>query len=126
VLEVSAAGFFAWRQRPPSERVIRHGWLTDVIGKVHAESFQTYGARRVYAELTLGRGLTVGRGAVELLMGRVGLHGLPGPRKSRLIVPRKLTTTGDLVLREFSRDSTNMLWAADSVAALLPSRAPDP
>ncbi len=54
-----------------------------------------YGARRVYAELTLGRGLTVGRGAVELLMGRAGIHGLPGPPKSRLILP-KLTTAGDL------------------------------
>ena len=71
VLDVSAAGFFAWRQRPSSERAIRHAWLTDVIREVHAESFQTYGARRVYAELTLGRGLTVGRGAVELLMGCV-------------------------------------------------------
>jgi hypothetical protein len=54
-----------------------------------------YGARRGYAELTLGRGLTVGRGAVELLMGRAGIHGLAGPGKSRLILP-KLTTAGDL------------------------------
>lgn len=113
VLEVSAAGCFAWRQRPPSERAIRHAWLTDVIQEVHADSFQTYGARRIYAELTLGRGLTVGRGAVELLMGRAGLHGLPGPRKSRLIVPKKLTTAGDLVRRDFSRDSTNQLWVTD-------------
>lgn len=37
VLDVSAAGFFAWRQRPPSERAIRHAWLTDVIREVHAE-----------------------------------------------------------------------------------------
>ncbi|MBC7596801.1 MAG: IS3 family transposase [Kineosporiaceae bacterium] len=112
VLEVSAAGFYAWRQRPPSERAIRHAWLTDVIREVHAESFQTYGARRVYAELTLGRGLTVGRGAVELLMGRAGLYGLPGPRKSRLILP-KLTTAGDLVRREFTREAIDQLWVTD-------------
>ncbi len=112
LLEVSAAGYFAWRGRPPSERAIRHAWLTDVIRQVHADSFQTYGARRVYAELTLGRGLVVGRGAVELLMGRAGLHGLPGPRKSRLILP-KLTTAGDLVRREFSRPGTDQLWVTD-------------
>ena len=113
VLEVSAAGFYAWRQRPPSERAIRHAWLTDVTREVHEESFQTYGARRVYAELTLGRGLTVGRGAVELLMGRAGLHGLLGPRKSRLILPKKLTTAGDLVRREFTREATDQLWVTD-------------
>lgn len=60
VLEVSAAGFYAWRQRPPSERAIRHAWLTELIRGVHEESFQACGARRVYAELTLGRGLAVG------------------------------------------------------------------
>ena len=112
LLEVSAAGYFAWRSRPPSERAIRHAWLTDVIRQVHADSFQTHGARRVYAELTLGRGLVVGRGAVELLMGRAGLYGLPGPRKSGLILP-KLTTAGDLVTREFSRAGTDQLWVTD-------------
>ncbi len=112
VLGVTTAGFFAWRHRAPSERSIRHAWLTDVIREVHAESFQTYGSRRVHAELTLGRGLKVGHGAVELLMGRAGLHGLPGPRKSRLILP-KLTTAGDLVRREFAREASNQLWVTD-------------
>lgn len=100
VLDVSSAGFFAWRHRPPSPRAIRHALLTDAIRVVYTDSFGTYGARRVYAELTLGRGLTVGRGAVELLMARAGLHGLPGPRIRKLLEP-KLTTAGDLVRREF-------------------------
>ena len=112
LLQVSAAGYFAWKSRSPSERSIRHAWLTDVIREVHADSFQTYGARRIYAELTLGRGLVVGRGAVELLMGRAGLHGLPGPRKSRFILP-KLTTASDLVQRQFARPGTNQLWVTD-------------
>src|SRR5947209_15786175 len=77
VLDVSESGFYAWRDRPPSTRSIRHLWLTDIIADVHAASRGTYGARRVHAELTLGRGLTVGDNAVEMLMRRAGLKGVP-------------------------------------------------
>jgi hypothetical protein len=51
-------------------RAIRHAWLTDPIIDIHAASRGVYGARRVHAELTLGRGVEVGHGAVELLMRR--------------------------------------------------------
>ena len=69
---VSNNGFFMWRKRPPSERSIRHAWLLDQIIEVHAASRGIYGARRVHAELTLGRGVTVGHGAIEMLMSRAG------------------------------------------------------
>jgi putative transposase len=70
VLGVSEAGFHAHRRRPPSARSIRHALLTDVIRQVHADARGTYGSRRVRAELVMGRGLMVGRCAVELLMRR--------------------------------------------------------
>lgn len=72
VLDVSVSGYFGWRSRPPSPRAIRHAWLTDVIAAVHASSRDTYGARRVHAELTMGRGIAVGHNAIELLMRRAG------------------------------------------------------
>ena len=77
MLEVTESGFYDWRTRPPSERAIRHAWLTDLITQVHLDSRGTYGALRVHAELTLGRGITVGHNAVDMLMRRAGLHGLP-------------------------------------------------
>jgi len=40
-------------------------------------------SRRVHAELRLGLNIHVSHGTVELLMQRVGLHGLPGNRRSR-------------------------------------------
>jgi putative transposase len=55
VLEVSQSGFYAWRSRR-SPRAIRHAWLTDAIHQVHAASRQTYGSRRVHAELTWAAG----------------------------------------------------------------------
>ena len=78
VLGVSCAGFYAWRFRPPSARAVRHAWLTDVIREVHAASYGSYGAKRVHAELVLGRGIRVGHNAVAMLMQRAGIAGRTG------------------------------------------------
>jgi len=111
VLGVSESGFYAWRVRPPSPRAIRHAWLTDVIAGVHADSRQTYGARRVHAELAMGLGITVGHCAVQMLMHRAGLQGLSGrPRFRR--VPH-VATASDLVGRQFHRDEPDRLWVTD-------------
>jgi putative transposase len=111
VLEVTDSGYYAWRSRAPSPRAIRHAWLTDLIAQVHAESRGTYGALRVHAELTMGRGIIVGHNAVAMLMQRAGLQGLPGARRRR---PRHATpTVGDLVEREFARAEPNQLWVTD-------------
>ncbi len=111
VLEVSDSGFYAWRSRSPSPRTIRHAWLTDVITQVHLESHGTYGARRVHAELTMGRGVGVGHNAVAMLMRRAGLHGLPGSRRRRMI--HQTPTATDLVERSFTRAEPNQLWVTD-------------
>jgi putative transposase len=76
VLGVSVSGLYRWLIARPSERAIRHTWLTDVIRQVHADSRGTYGSRRVHGELTLGHNLTVGYQQVSLLMRRAGLQGL--------------------------------------------------
>lgn len=66
VLDVSESGYYAARDRTRSQRAIRHAWLSELCQQVHADSRGSYGARRVHAELTLGRGLTVGHNQVEL------------------------------------------------------------
>ncbi|WP_274703749.1 IS3 family transposase [Rhodococcus qingshengii] len=68
VLEVSESGFYEWRNRPPSERSLRHAWLTQLITEAHTASHGTHGARRVHAELTLGHGIAVGHGCIALLL----------------------------------------------------------
>lgn len=111
VLEVTESGFYAWRKRAPSERAIRHAWLTDLITKAHADSRGTYGARRVHAELTIGRGIVVGHNAVELLMRRAGLQGLPNRRRPRSKI--QVATATDLVERAFARSEPDQLWVTD-------------
>jgi putative transposase len=111
VLAVSESGYYEWRGRAPSRRAVRHAWLTEQIQAVHQASRGTYGSRRVHAELTLGLGITIGHGAIELLMRRAGIKGLPGNRRRR---PKHQTpTAGDLVHRQFSRAAPDQLWVTD-------------
>ena len=111
VLAVSESGYHAWRSRPPSPRAVRHALLTDLIAEVHAASRGVYGARRVYAELTLGRGVRVGHGAVEMLMQRAGLQGVTGRPKFRQIA--NVATASDRVERSFGRSERDQLWVTD-------------
>lgn len=85
VLGASESGYYEHLSRSPSERSIRHAMLTDLISQIHLESHEIYGARRIHAELTLGRGVVVGHNQVELLMRRAGLQGLTGRRKWKRI-----------------------------------------
>jgi putative transposase len=85
--------------------------LSDVIREVHAASYGSYGAKRVYAELVLGRGIRVGHNAVSMLMQRAGIAGRNGARKWRGIPGTP--TAEDLVDRQFRRGRPNELWLTD-------------
>jgi transposase InsO family protein len=85
--------------------------LTNLVTKIHTDSRQVYGIRRVHAELTLGHGLLVGREQVALVMRRAGLQGLSG-RPAWRRVPN-LATAADLVDRQFTRDEPDRLWVTD-------------
>ena len=111
VLGVSESGFYAWRDRGPSARSIRHVLLTDTIHQIHAASNGVYGVRRVHAELTLGRGMQIWHGTVAMLMSRAGLKGVTGRPKRRRAQPELVST--DLVDRQFARQGLDQLWVTD-------------
>lgn len=81
LLGVSVSDYYCWLRRPSSARSVRHAWLSEVVGQVHADSRETYGAKHIHAELALGRGIAVCRQTVETLMrraaGRVGPSQVP-------------------------------------------------
>jgi hypothetical protein len=61
----------------------------------------------VHAELRLGRGILAGHHAVEMLMRRAGIRGLPRSRRPR---PKHQTpTAADLVNRNFTRPAPDQL-----------------
>ena len=114
VLEVSRAGYYAWRCRPDSGRATRRAELLDRIRRVHEESRGTYGSPRVTAELKED-GVGVCENTVAKYMRESGL--LVKPRKR--FVPR--TTDGDhphpvapnLLGRDFAAAAPDRKWACD-------------
>src|SRR5437588_464483 len=62
-------------------------------------------------ELTAGQGVRVSHNAVEMLMHRAGLQGLPNRRRHRSKV--QVATATDLVERSFARSEPDQLWVTD-------------
>jgi putative transposase len=111
MLGVSRAGYYEWRDRPPSARDVADGQLLTTIATVHAMSRGTYGAPRVHAELRLGLGIRCGRKRVARLMKTVALRGVCYRRKRStrpLPAPHE-----DLVRRRFVADAPDRLWCTD-------------
>ena len=113
VLAVSASGYYAWRQRPPSARARADAGLTSRIGTIHQSSRGTYGAPRIHEE-RLAAGLQVGRKRVARLMNKAGLCGVS--RRRRVITTvrdRAATPASDLVERNFTAAAPDRLWVAE-------------
>jgi len=111
VLEVSRSGYYDWLSRPPSERDWDDAHLLDEIRDVHAASRATYGAPRVHAELTLGRGHHIGKKRVARLMRTAGIQGICHRRKGRHRPAPAVHE--DLVKRKFVADRPDQLWCTD-------------
>lgn len=111
LLGVSGPGYYKYRNRPMSPTKMRRQWLTGLIREVHCASRQTYGSRRVHAELTRGMGIVVSENLVAELMNLAGVAGLPGPAKVKRL--RGVATADDLVHRKFHRLKPNELWVTD-------------
>ncbi len=112
-LDVSASGFYAWRDRPPAARAIADEQLLERIRAFHATSKGTYGVPRIFEDLA-EEGIHVGRKRIARLMRSAGLRGA-SRRKGcwTTIRDRDAQAAPDLVQRKFVADGPNQLWVAD-------------
>lgn len=101
-LEVSRSGFYEWRGRPASATAERREALTEKIITIFNDEDQTYGYRRIHAEL--GRqGVEAGPELVRALMREAGLVACqPRPWRYSLTEAGQVGNLCDLLERDFT------------------------
>jgi putative transposase len=114
VLEVSPAGYYAWRERPVSERARSNATLLAAIRQVHRDSCGRYGSPRVHAVLR-AQERSASRGRVERMMRRHGIRAImAAPRRVRTTDSRHdLPIAPNLIARDFTAAAPNRIWLAD-------------
>jgi putative transposase len=114
VLGVSTAGYYSWRERPPSTHAQADTALLTRVRTIHATSRQLYGAPRVHAQLRAD-GERHGRKRIARLMRGAGLVGAchrgSGPTTTRR--DQDARPAPDLVNRKFTAERPDQLWVAD-------------
>jgi len=114
LLHISRSGFYAWLERPMSERARSDLALTGKIETIHRHSKGAYGSPTIHAELSDDYGIRVGRKRVARLM---RLAGLRGATLRRYVVTTQADPGArraiDLVDRQFYTDGPDRLWVAD-------------
>ena len=113
VLGVVRSGYYAWRRRGVSARVVADASLTERIRSIHQQSRGTYGYPRVHAQLR-SLGVTSGRKRVARLMRAASLAGC---RKRAFVRTTRRNPDArpapDLVERRFTASGHDELWVAD-------------
>jgi len=118
-LQVSRSGYYAWRQRPESDRTRRHRALIRQIGEFFTASDRTYGARRIRDDLREA-GEVVGRHTVALLMRRAQLVPKTVKRFRITTDSRKTTPAPNLLAQQFNASRPNERWVSD--VTFIPTR----
>jgi putative transposase len=120
-LEVSPAGYYAWRQRPTSARQQRRDILAVEVRAIHAEVKARYGSPRIHAELN-ARGRECCVNTVAKLMRDAGIAAKTA-RKFRCTTDSNhdLPVGDNLLDRQFDPADPNAAWVAD--ITYVPTRA---
>ncbi len=112
-LQVTTAGYYAWRQRPTCRRRQRQQMLTAQIRVIHQQSRARYGSPRVHAELQ-ARGHGCCRNTVARLMREAGIA-VKIRRKFRATTDSShdLPVAENRLDRQFHPSKPNQVWVSD-------------
>lgn len=109
---VTRGGYYAWKQRPPSERSIEDVRLLKRIRQAHQASRETYGSPRVHAELKR-MGETVGQRRVERLMREYGIQAVSERLYRRMTGLSRQFVMVKNEIRKLEVTGTDQLWVGD-------------
>ena len=111
--EVSTSGYYEWRDRPSSATAIRRAHLTRLVKAIFDHSDQTYGYRRVHAQL-VRQGEQVSPELVRELMRDLNLVACqPRPWRPTTTVPGDHGPIPDLVKRDFTAAAPGQKMVGD-------------
>jgi putative transposase len=112
-LNVSKAGYYAWRGRKPSKRQKSDNELLKLVKQIHAKSRSIYGRPRIYKEL---RELGV-RACGARITRLMRLGGIKGKKRNRSrassYAPGVLPAAPNILNRKFSVQRPNTVWVTD-------------
>lgn len=112
-LQVSSSGYYAWQDRPESQRAKANGRLLSEIRDAHRRSRCTYGSPRIAHELRAA-GHCVGENRIAQLM-RTAQIRAKSARKWRATTQsaHRLPVAENTLDRGFSVAQPNRVWAGD-------------
>lgn len=116
ILNVSRAGYYAWRERKESAHALRDRFLTAKIQEIHERSRRAYGVPRVFKVLSR-QGERCGRKRIARLMRLQGLVGAKSVRRSSWKAGARQgdISSPNLLLRRFDPRAhlLNRVWIGD-------------
>jgi transposase InsO family protein len=113
LLKVSRSGYYAWKNRPVSDRSIENDRLMVEIRRIYAEGRGEYGAPTVCGALR-DEGQTVNEKRIARLMRESGLRSKVGRRFKRTTRRCKdADASPNLLQQNFSTTGANLVWLSD-------------
>lgn len=104
-LKVSRSGYYAWRNRYPSDTELRRQKLSEEIERIFREKNKTPGSPKITAELNRKNGEKVNHKTVERIMRQKGLHSRTKKKyKATTYSDHRLPVADNILERDFTAE----------------------
>ena len=112
-MQVSRTGYYAWRDRKPSQRQLQNETLSEKIKAIFQESKETYGSPRIYEELK-ENGVACSQKRVARLMQAQKISAV---ERKRFVITtdsdHEMPVAENLLARTFEAETPDTRWTAD-------------
>jgi len=112
LLGVSRSGYYAWLERPPSQRSRDDDRLLGLIRESYEASGRTYGSPRILCDLR-EVGECVGKNRIAKLMQRHKIRAQRGYKQPGVRYHKPAVAVPNRLQRQFSKDRPDHAWVTD-------------